>query len=131
MKKKGSICDCTHQRDLELCAAYRRHIHEASYVYLPEIFKKVSKSPATRFFVSEQRAYLVIHQWRKTGVLSVTSPLRRMMFEDIGRMVDKLMAANPHLTLEDAVFDAVNSPAPSFYITPGSARTLIYKALNG
>ena len=130
MKKKGNICDCTHQRDIELCATYRNIISEATYIYLPDILRKVAESPASRFFVSEQRAYLVISQWRKSGVLSVTTPLRRRMFEDIWEIASDLMTQNQELSLYDAVFEAVNSPAPSFYLTPGSTRTLIYRALN-
>lgn len=130
MKKQGSICDFTSQRDAELCLAFRRLIHEASFINLPTIFRKVAESPASRFFVSEQRAYLVISQWRRTGHLPVSTPLRRRMFALISERVDEILGRNPDYSLQDAVFDAVNSPAPSFFLTPGSARTLIYKALN-
>lgn len=130
MKKKGNTCDYTHERDIELCKSFRRHIAEATFIHLPDIFRKVACSPARRFYVSEQRAALVISQWRSSGKLAVASPLRRRMFEEIAGRADRIMHENPLTSFSDAVFEAVNSPAPSFYITPGSARTLIYRALN-
>ncbi len=129
MKKKGNVCEYTCQRDQQLCKEFRRQLSEATFINLPEIFRKVALSPAPRYYVSEQRAFLVINQWRSTGEMPVNSRLRRKMFEEIAGKADSLMKRNPEMSLYDAVFDAVNSAATSFFLTPGSARTIIYKAL--
>lgn len=60
MKYYGSVLDFTEQRNKELMNAYRKHIIEANVVIIPEIFKRVANSPASRFWVSEERAAVVI-----------------------------------------------------------------------
>lgn len=130
MKKKGNVCEYTQERDEALCREFRRCIGEAKFINLPEIFRKVASAPAGRYYVSEQRAFLVISQWKSSGRLQVNSPMRRRMFEDIAREAERRRRANSGMSLYDAIFETVNSPAPSFYLTPGSARTIIYRSLD-
>ncbi len=54
-------------------------------------------------------------------------PQKLKMYEEILRRVEGIRARKPGHPLSDAVFEAVNSPAPEFYLTDDSARVIIYR----
>lgn len=129
MKKKGSICDYIAHRNEALVRAFKAEISRATIIDLDQIFRNVSRSPAERFFVSEQRAMVVITHKKRTGEWTLTTPLRVQMFEEIEHRADALLESGAVDNYEDAVYEAVNSEAPCFYLTPRSCRTIIYEAL--
>ena len=130
MKKQGSVSDYTSDRNAELCAAFRRCLKESpTFIDLEEIFGKLSRLPASRFFISEQRASLIIRARRRTGRWPLKNPLRLSMIKEIEARANNLFRSGDYEDFDDAVFDAVNSPAPSFYLTPRSIRTRIYECL--
>ena len=51
------------------------------------------------------------------------------MIEEIARRVEAAMETDEELTFRDAIEKVVNSPAPEFYFTPQTCRTLIYEAM--
>ncbi len=129
MKKKGSVCEYSRERDKMLIKAFRTCISESASINLDEIFAEVSRFPAERFYVSELRAMAVIRHHLKKGVWTVRGGRRLEMFRELEARVLNLMGADSELEFEDAVVMAVNSPAPNFYLTPRSCRTLIYNLL--
>lgn len=131
MKKKGNVCDYTQERNSELLGRFRRMVREAPIIDLDVIFRNLSRSKASRFFVSESRAYMIIKRYLKHGEWDVKSALRREMFEEIYRRATDLIREGECDDLEDAVYMAVNSEAPKFYLTPRSVRTLLYEIING
>ena len=131
MKKKGSICDFTEERDAELMSCFRKCLAKAVLIDLESIFSEVAAMPTKRFYVSESRAAIVIRQHLRGEGWSVKRRLRVRMFEEIERRTLENIRRNPGMRFDDAVFDAVNSSAPCFYLTPRSCRTLIYRYLGG
>lgn len=65
MKYFGSILDFTRERNADLMRVYRDRLAEASIIVMPVIFQLVADSPASRFWVSEERAAIVIPLWRQ------------------------------------------------------------------
>ncbi|MBD5370502.1 MAG: hypothetical protein HDR80_05045 [Bacteroides sp.] len=126
MRKKGNVCDYVAQRDHELAVCFRRHLREAFILDLDEIFRKVSRSPASRFFISESRAYELVRRYEATGNWNVRSRTRLAMMAEIYSRVERMRRADPTLPLQDAVYEVVGSPAPAFYLTPRSCRTILY-----
>ncbi len=124
MKKKGSVSDFSGQRNAELEAAFRRVAAMRHVTSTREIFRRVAASPASRFWVSEQRAAEVIGRMLKGDNLDSMRPKRRQMFLRILELALAFRRANPGASLTAAAFHAVNSPAPEFYITPESARVI-------
>ncbi|MDE6340550.1 MAG: hypothetical protein K2K97_12350 [Muribaculaceae bacterium] len=94
---------------------------------LEELFTRASLSPASRFWVSERRAMVVMSQMLKGDRLLSMNPKRREMFYEIFHRVKEILRKEPDLTLTEASFRAVNSPAPQFYLTPKTARAMIYR----
>lgn len=127
MKKKGSVVEFKEQRNDELLRAFRAQLSNLGELPLTELFERASHTPASRFWVSERRAMMVISKMLKGDTLDSMNPKRREMFQEIFRRVKRILEAEPGISLIEASFRVVNSPAPEFYLTPQSARTMIYR----
>lgn len=121
-----SKCDYILSRNHNLRRQYATLLY-SSPGSLDEVFAAVASSPAERFYISEERAYLLLLEKRLRGGWAVSLPTRRAMLEEIERRVEAMLTVNPGLSLKQAVFNVVNSPAPSFYLTPRSVRTILYR----
>lgn len=127
MKKRGAVVEFTPQRDDELLKAFKSQLHLLGKIPLQDVFTRAAMQPASRFWVSERRAMIVVSRIMKGDrILSMNTKKREMYFE-IYRRVKSIMNSEPGLTLTEATFRAVNSPAPEFYLTPKSARAMIYR----
>lgn len=128
MKHPGSTLRFLHQRNAELMRAYRRACSHRSVISLNDVAEEVVNSPCSRFWVSEDRAWVVFKAYRKgKPVLDTMHPSKQEMFREIFRRASALHAAHPSLSLFEAVTKAVNSPAPKFYMQPRSAIEIIHK----
>lgn len=115
------------QRDMELLRAFNHQLKHKTYRSLAEYFFHAAKMPASRFWVSERRAYEVMCRMKRGDHLENMFRQKRRMFSEIYRRATEAMRADPSLSFYSATFEAVNSPAPEFYMSPKSARVLIYK----
>lgn len=127
MKKKGSVVEFTPQRDEELLTAFRQQLRLLGEIPLQEIFTRAAMCPASRFWVSEKRALIVISKMLKGDRILSMNTKKREMFYEILRRVKDILKEEPGITLTEATFRVVNSPAPEFYLTPKSARAMIYR----
>lgn len=128
MKKTGSISDFTPQRDKELHAAFMDVLRNTQGVPLREMFGLAARRPASRFWVSETRAAIVISAMLQGKELPGMLTKRREMYEELLRRTKAKMAERPGLCMTHAVCEAVCEPAPEFYLTDESARSIIYRA---
>ena len=131
MKKKGNRCDYTVSRNEELVEAFRKRLGKKS-VNVKDIFSDLTRAGASRFYISEERAFRLVRAMLNGEPIpgyDLFIPQRRRLLQDIARLTEELMEGNPGMSLRDAVYQAVNSPAPSFYLTTGSIRTIIYRHL--
>lgn len=129
MKKKKSCCDYTQSRN----EALRREVYSRLGTdghTAEEVFRAVARrADAPRFFINEERAIILIRHYRLTGGFpSGTKPLRKRMILELNRRVEHLLAAHPALSLREATYRAVNSPAPSYYITWPTIKTLFFRS---
>ena len=127
MKKKGSVSDFKDERDRELLEAFKSQLHLLGSIETGKLFIRASEMPASRFWVSEQRAGVVISKLERGDKLERMNPKRREMFLEIYRRVRDIMEENPTIKRTEAIFRVVNSRAPEFYLTPKSARAMIYR----
>ena len=129
MKHKGCISDFAQQRNAELMREFRKVVSSKDFFDITKDFELVVNSPCSRFWVSEERATVVISAMLKGNYCGLDSmrPVKREMFLELKRRVTKLQKDMPEATLFDLVFRAVNSPAPKFYMRPRHAREIIYK----
>lgn len=132
MKHHGNVVDFTPQRNKELMRNFRKAYSCYPYNGIHNLFERAASLPCSRFWVSEERALLVISQMLKgRPILDVMVPVRREMFQEIFNRTVAMMENQPDRPLSDIVFEVVNSPAPKIYLTPNSFRVTYYKIKQG
>lgn len=129
MKKKGNGCDYLKSRNENLQREFFARLGRNGRT-VKQAMADISRAGADRFYISEERAYSEVKKLiDKEGLLHDRLPNRLAMLREIQRRTAALMVERPDLSLRDAVFEVVNSPAPSFYLTPGSIRHLLYRSI--
>lgn len=132
MKHKGNYVDFTAQRNSELMRAFKKAYSEFPSNDIHKVFEIAVSYPCSRFWVSEERAMLVISSLMKgQPILDTMLPTKREMFIEILKRYQVARKRQPNKPFFDIVFDIVNSPAPKFYMTPGSAMVTYYKIKQG
>ncbi len=127
MKKKGAVSDFGKQRNEELRRAFKAQLHLIGEIPTAELFARAARMPASRFWVSERRAAEVVSKMLKGDRLPGMNPKKREMYMEIFLRAREHLRREPEITVTEATFRAVNSPAPEFYLTPKSARVIIYR----
>ncbi len=127
MKPPGAFFEYTRQRDEDLMRAYRKAMQEATHISMPEIFRKTVMMPSQRFWVSEERAAIVISALLRGKTFPKMNTMKRMMYREIHDRVQQLRKLHPDMCISELTFHVVRQQAPQFYITPGSAKVIISK----
>ncbi len=121
--------DFSQERSDDLMRAYDEYIQSCDYIRLPELFRTIVNMPSVRFWVSEIRAAAVVSAIRRgTADLDSMLPLKKEMYLEIYHRVMQLRREHPEKTLYELCAIVVLQPAPKFYLTPGSARMMVWKA---
>ena len=127
MKKIGNTSDFISDRNRELHRRFMDVLKNSSCLSLRDMYGAAAKKPASRFWVSESRAAIVVGAMMRGRNLDKMYAKRREMFQEIFRRVNDKMQADPSLCMTHAVDIVVNEPAPEFYLTSESARSIIYR----
>ena len=131
MKYFGSILEFTRERNEDLMRVYREKLSEASIIVMPVIFELVAQSPSSRFWVSEERAAIVISAMAAGRPMPRMRKNKREMFEEIFRRFVVMHEQQPDKSVYELVALIVNQPAPKFYLTPRTVGEFIYRIKNG
>lgn len=130
MKHLGNSCEFNIERDRELLQAFHRNLSSGNFRSTEEAFFNAATHSASRFWVSERRAsYVVGKMIADPSFTDSMLPKRREMYLEIFRRFEAARREYPEASIYSLVFDIVNSPAPEFYLTPKSARIILYNAL--
>ena len=117
------------ERSEVLIRHYRESLARQSVISAQRAFQDAAEAPAPRFWVTEARAMRVISMMRKShDILEGMHPQKQRMYKEIYRRVMKMKAENPSMPLGDIVFEVVNNPAPSSYLTWRWCRKIIRKS---
>lgn len=127
MKNYGSTFEYEDKRNRELLKAYREETSNADFIRRDVILSKVVNRPASRFWVSEERAAIVMANMMRGDKLTGMRPLKREMFCEIFRRFLLLKKQMPQASVYRLASMVVNQPAPKFYLTPGSANVILSK----
>lgn len=127
MKHRGCVCDFSDDRDKDLLRAYRILLAESDVIN-SDIYVRVVEMPSARFWVSEERAAVVVASMMNGNRLINHRQSKREMFQEIYRRVMLLRTKKNEQSLYELVSEVVMQPAPKFYITPGSAKLYICRA---
>ncbi len=127
-KISGGTFEYANERITALMQEYDRYIASCDYIRMTEVFNHIVNQPCRRFWVSNMRAAVVIARMMKGESLNEMRPTKKEMFQEIFARVANLRKANPAKSLFQLVTEVVAQPAPKFYLTPGSAKIMVYKA---
>lgn len=127
MKHKGSKSELAEERNAELLRAYTKLIGERDKISITEVSKTLAETPCSRFYISEERANIVVGDLLKGRSLTNMIPLRREMFLELFRRFMIYKKENPSLTRMEVVSRVCKQPAPKFYLTPSSIVVILYK----
>lgn len=117
------------ERTDDLMRAYEEYISTCNYIRMPDVYNNVVNMPASRFWVSDIRAALVMSaMMRGEADLDSMWPMRKEMYEEIYRRVIELRKKHPTLSTYELCSIVVQQQAPKFYLTAGSAKMIICKA---
>lgn len=127
MKHIGSKFEYEKERNEDLMRTYEEYVIKGGYINMRDIFREVIKHQASRFWVSEERAAIVIGKMLKGDKLLNMRKTKREMFREIFVRVQAIRIESPGITIHESVSEAIRQPAPKFYLTEGSAKVIIYK----
>ena len=125
MKKKGNVVQHNGARDTELYCVFMNLLMNSRGVALRELYGLSAKRGCSRFWVSEERAYEVVRRLRRGESFPDLTESRRRMYAEIAERVDAIMKRDPEMPLLHAVRQVVNGPAPEFYLTAETVKTLV------
>lgn len=128
MKNTGSTIEYAQERIDDLMRAYISYISSCSHISMPEVYECVVDMPASRFWVSEPRAAIVVSQIMNGNDLRHMRPTKREMFFEIYRRFLLLREKNPETPIYKLVGMVIEQPAPKFYLAPGTAKVMITNA---
>ena len=125
MKHKGSKFEYEDERDKDLMRAYHEQLASCDTIVLSDIFRKVVAMPSARFWVSEERAAVVIGSMLRGDKLEkMRTNAMEMYFEIYKRFISE-RGKYPDKSIAEIVFHVIRQPAPKFYLTPDSARVIV------
>lgn len=128
MKFKGDEQDFNEERDRELLRIYRRLIADVKHIRSVDICTQISDHPSPRFWVSSDRAAIVVGALSKGDLLVSTHPSKREMYFEIYSRFCELRKKHPKKSVYDLVTEIVYQPAPKFYLTPRTIKEFINRA---
>lgn len=122
MRKLGATCGFIAARNRELAEKARRMAVERGTT-LKEVIDEAAESEASRFWIEEDRALRLVRELRNG--LRERQPRRKSreaMISEIHRRAEAILRSDPTKNLPDAVYEVVNSPAPSYYVGARSVQ---------
>lgn len=127
VKPSGTKFCYAEERDADLMRAYNEKIAECSFIRLPELLEKVVNSPSARYWVSEERAAIVLSAMFRGDRLEGMSRMKREMYTDLFAEAKEIRKAHPDWSIADIAFHASRRPARKFYMLATSAKVIISK----
>lgn len=129
MKKQGSISDFMEERDTELRDLFlSRSGREAALYTTDHLLERAVKSPSSRFWVDPERARDILSRYSKDAhALDRMLPGRRAMYEALYARYASIRESKPLASMIECVTEAVYSEAPEFFLTPWTARRIVFK----
>lgn len=127
MKKKGNTLEFAKERREELFAAILAEGTDGKRFDLYQACGRAVARPASRFWVSEERAARVVTALAKGKPMSAKTELsKRRMYEEILRRVEAMRPGREDEPLVNLVREVVYTPAPEHYISAISAMNMYY-----
>lgn len=129
MSTKGRKYESIDERNQCLWEAYKLVLHRApAPLKTSDIYRMAVNMPCPQFWISSEQAAKIISAIERRRInidsLSVT---RKDMIEMIMYRVGEMRKESPGMPLRQCIEEVVYSPAPRFFLTPKSAKTILHR----
>lgn len=102
--------------------------HRVAYIMREyRLCQQIATQPAPRFYVSEERAAIVVSAIIHHRRVPAMNPLKHAMYAEITRRARAEMRRHPSLSLTDTVARVVCQPAPSLYLLRSTVARIIHQ----
>ena len=132
MRRKGSVSMFTERRNRDLLRAYneqvRKHLHLYGRVVKAKLMERVVASQASRFWVSSERACVIIYRMERGESVDYMKPDKRRFYTELYRAFCNYKKQHPEQRCVKHIVElVVMQPAPCFPVTPRVAKNIIEK----
>lgn len=127
MRRLGDVYEFKEERDRELLQTFHLNLMRRGAIKLSECVKRTVMSPSSRFWVSKERATLVMYSMLRGKSNEGMSLTRQEMYREIYRRLLLLKQEHPDWSVSQLTEVVVRQPAPRFYLTPKSALVILCK----
>lgn len=124
MKHHGSCFPYKEQRKKELMSAFHSVISSAKNLNMMNVFREVVSRPCSRYWVTEERAAIVISSIERNKYRPL-GKYKHEMYMNLYHHYVELRRIMPELSYQELVYRVVNSRAPKFYLSPSLAKIII------
>lgn len=125
MKHVGCVTNFKTERGKALYKAFVEEMGECKGLTINELCIRVSTKPSPRFWVSEERAAVVVSRIFKGDLLIEMSKQKREMFFEIAEKVGDVLKHHKGMSINEACIKVVNGKASRFHLTPMTIKVLI------
>ena len=95
MKHRGSVFEYSQERDEDMKKVYSLIVDGCDKIDLQKVFGQLVNMPSKRFWVTPDRAAIVIHSMMRGDTLQNMRPTKREMFQELYRRVMLLKEKYP------------------------------------
>ena len=132
MRKKGSVFVLSDSRNRDLLRAYNEQVKKQLRLYgritQTGLVERAVNSPASRFWVSSERACVIIYRLEKGESIGYMKRNKLRFYTELYKAFCLYREQHPEITcVKHLVEIVVMQPAPCFPITPRVARNIIEK----
>lgn len=118
-------------RNEEIMQAYHRIVSSVPFIIRSDVMQLVADSPASRFWVSEERAAFVVKAMLAGRPLPRMRDTKREMFNEIFRRFLLEREKCPDASVPELISIVIHQPAPKFYLTPRTVGEFIHRIKKG
>lgn len=131
MRKEGDVFAFTEQRDRDLLSAYQRQISRQLQLYgrinATGLIQKVINSTASRYWVSSERACVVINKLERGESIGYMKPDKMRFYNELYKEFCAYREKHAGMPKKHIVEIVITYPAPCFGISPRVANNIIRK----
>lgn len=132
MRKINSTAEFEAVRRRFLLENFRDVIARQSQISLKRAFRDTAERPAPRFWVSEDRAALIVSKMMADeSCVEGMYEEKKEMYREIYRRFCKIRRQSPARPVADIIFDIVNGEAPRSYLSWQRVKTIVYNEKRG
>lgn len=125
-KPHGTKFEFERERAKHLLQEYRDYLSSHSRILNRDMYAHIVNCRSPRFWVTNTRATIVMSDMLKGRSISHMRRYKREMYYEIFRRVCAMLRRRPAMNLLDAVSEVICQAAPKYYMSPESAKVLIY-----